>query len=109
MHAWAMSTKQLVCGMPIIDLVEKYCNGCTLGKQHHAPFPQATAYRAEYGPELVHTQLCGPITPMTPGGNKYILLVMDDYGRYMWLGPLKSKDEAFERFIDRENPYLILS
>lgn len=64
-----MSTKQLVRGMPVIDRMAEYCDGCALGKQHRAPFPQATAFRAERGLELVHTDLCGPITPTTPGGN----------------------------------------
>ena len=86
-----MSTKQLVRGMPVIDRVAEYCDGCALGKQHRAPFPQATAYRAERGLELVHTNLCGPITPTTPGGNKYFLLVVDDYSRYMWLALRRSK------------------
>lgn len=46
----------------------------------------------------MHTDLCGPITPTTPGGNKYYLLVVDDHSRYMWLELLKSKDEAYPRF-----------
>lgn len=78
-----MSTKQLVRGMPTIDRVEEYWDGCALGKQHRAPFPQATAYRAERALELVHTNLCGPITQTTTGGNKYFLLIVDDFSRYM--------------------------
>ena len=93
-----MSTKQLVRGMPVIDRVEEYCDACALGKQHRAPFPQATTYRAEHGLDLVHTDLCGPITPASPGGKQYFLLVVDDHSRYMWLELLKTKDEAFECF-----------
>ena len=44
--------------------------------------------------ELVHGDLCGPITPTTNGGRRYFLLLMDDYSRYMWLQLLMSKDEA---------------
>ena len=93
-----MSSKQMVRGMPPIDHVQEYCDGCALGKQHRAPFPQVATYQAEKGLELVHTDLCGPITPTTPGGSKYFLLVVDDYSRYMWLELLKSKDEAFDCF-----------
>jgi hypothetical protein len=46
----------------------------------------------------MHTDLCGPITPPSPGGKKYFPLVVDDYSRYMWLELLKSKDEAHQRF-----------
>ena len=63
----AMSSKEMVRGMPLIDRMEEYCDGCALGKQHRAPFPQVAGYRAEKGLELVHTNLCGPITPTTPG------------------------------------------
>jgi hypothetical protein len=48
--------------------------------------------------ELVHTDLCGRITPATEGGNNYFLLIVDDRSRYMWLEVIKTKDEAFERF-----------
>nr|XP_045084396.1 uncharacterized protein LOC123493968 [Aegilops tauschii subsp. strangulata] len=34
----AMATKEMVRGMPVIDRVEEYCDGCALGKQHRAPF-----------------------------------------------------------------------
>lgn len=94
----AMSAKGMVRGMPEISRIEQYCDGCALGKQHRAPFPQASTYRAERGLELVHTDLCGPITPATPRGNKYFILVVDDYNRFMWIELIKSKDEAYSQF-----------
>ena len=36
--------------------------------------------------------------PPTPRGNKYFILVVDDYSRYMWIELLKSKDEAHTCF-----------
>lgn len=74
------------------------CDGCALGKQHHTPFPQATAYRASAGLDLVHGDLCGQITPPTPGGKSYFLLLVDDHSRHMWLELLASKDEALSYF-----------
>ena len=44
--------------------------------------------------ELVHADLCGPITLETPGGKKLFLLIVDDMSRYMWLVLLATKDEA---------------
>ena len=46
--------------------------------------------------ELVHGDLCGPITPATNSGRWYFLLLVDDCIRYMWLQLLTSKDEAVE-------------
>jgi transposase InsO family protein len=94
----ALSRKGMVHGMPEVDRIEEYCDGCALGKQHRAPFPRASAFKAERGLELVHTDLCGPITPVTLSDNSYFLLVVDDFSRYMWLEVLKTKGEAFQRF-----------
>jgi hypothetical protein len=94
----AMSSKQMVRGIPAIDRVETFCDGCALGKHHRTLFPQASAFRAEHGLELVHTDLCGPITPASPSGEQYFLLVVDDHSRFMWLELLRCKSEAFERF-----------
>jgi hypothetical protein len=84
--------------MPEVKRVEEYCDGCALGKQHRSPFPAASPYRAQRGLELVHTDLCGPITPTTPGGNNYFLLVVDDFSHYMWLEVIKAKSDAYRTF-----------
>jgi hypothetical protein len=42
----------------------------------------------------VHGDLCGPITPATPRGNRYFLLLVDDLSRYMWVAAIPSKDCA---------------
>jgi len=93
-----LGRKEMVEGIPQIRGVEQVCDGCALGKQHRAPFPRATAYRADNLFELVHADLCGQISPPTPRGKSYFLLVVDDHSRYMWLELLKSKDEAFTYF-----------
>jgi transposase InsO family protein len=42
----------------------------------------------------VHGDLCGPVTPATPGGRRYFLLLIDDLSCYMWVVILGSKGEA---------------
>lgn len=64
------------------------------GKQRRASFPQTAKFRATKKLELVHGDLCGPISPPTPGGKRYFLLLVDDHSRYIWLTLLASKDEA---------------
>ena len=51
-------------------------------------------YRAAKVLELVHADLCGPISPPTPAGKRYFLLMVDDKSRYMWLPLVTAKDEA---------------
>jgi hypothetical protein len=93
-----LARKNMVRGLLEVDRVDDLCDDCALGKQHRAPFPRASAYRAERGLDLVHTDLCGPITPTTVGGSNYFLLVVDDYSRYMWVEMTKSKADAFMFF-----------
>jgi transposase InsO family protein len=42
----------------------------------------------------MHGDLCGPVTPATPRGRRYFLLLVDDLSRYMWVVVLGSKGEA---------------
>jgi len=62
-------------------------------QQRRLPFPQQASFRAKDRLELVHGDLCGPVTPATPGGQRYLLLV-DGLSRYMWVMVLGSKGEA---------------
>ncbi|CAH9146107.1 unnamed protein product [Cuscuta epithymum] len=93
-----LSKNQMVTGIPVIEHVEELCDGCCIGKQHRNPFPRVSNYRAREPLELVHCDLCGPITPSTAGGKRYFLLVVDDYSRFMWVELLATKDEALRCF-----------
>ena len=84
----------MVHGLLAIHHADELCEACLAGKQRCAPFPNQAKYRAERPLELVHGDLCGPITPATPSGKKYMLLLVDDMSRYMWAILLASKDEA---------------
>jgi hypothetical protein len=44
-----LGIKDMVLGMPIVDRVEHVCDGCVLGKQHRAPFPSTSQFRAKKG------------------------------------------------------------
>lgn len=76
------------------EQVEQVCNNCLAGKQRRTPFPTEARERAADVLDLVHGDLCGPITPTMPSGGKYFLLLVDDKSRYMWLSLLGSKDQA---------------
>jgi transposase InsO family protein len=103
-----LEREEMVCGLPSIDRVDQVCEDCILAKQKRAPFPQAAKYRAQEELELVHGDLCGPISPPTPTGNAYFLLLVDDMSRFMWLTLLRSKADAlvaimsFQARVERE-------
>lgn len=94
----SMLKRELVIGLPSNSVEKETCSSCMLGKQTRHVFPGATSYRATQILELVHGDLCGPITPSTAAGNRYIFVLIDDHSRYMWSILLKGKDEAFEKF-----------
>ncbi|WVZ84036.1 hypothetical protein U9M48_031114 [Paspalum notatum var. saurae] len=60
--------------MPRIEHVEELCDSCLAGKQR-SPFAKKAKYRAGDRLELVHGDLCRPISPATHGGRKYFLLL----------------------------------
>lgn len=93
-----LSQKGMVEGLLHIEHIEQLCEGRLVGKQRRKSFPQNSMYKAEKPLELVHGDLCGSITPATPAGNSYFLLVVDDCTRYMWVLLLKTKDQALSAF-----------
>jgi hypothetical protein len=70
---------ELFRGLPALEHVEQICEACLPGKHRRAPFPQQTSRRASKTLELLHGDLCGPVSPSTPIGNKYFLLLVDGY------------------------------
>ncbi|GJT11190.1 retrovirus-related pol polyprotein from transposon TNT 1-94 [Tanacetum coccineum] len=48
---------------------------------------------------LLHMDLCGPMRVASINGNKYILVIVDDYSRFTWVKFLRSKDEALDFII----------
>lgn len=93
-----MSRIGMVEGMPRVEHITQFCDGCVLGKHKCAPFPQAAQFRASQRLQLLHCDLCGPISPASPAGNKYFLLLVDDFSRHMWVEMLKKKGEALSMF-----------
>lgn len=60
-----LSSKGMVDGMPKINQSAQICDGCIIGKLHRSPFPQKAIFRAKEPLELIHGDLCGPISPPT--------------------------------------------
>ena len=75
--------EKMVRGLPHIKHGGELCDNCLAGKQRRLPFPKVAKYRAKDALELVHGDLCGPITSATNGGRRYFLLLMDDCSLYM--------------------------
>jgi transposase InsO family protein len=46
--------------------------------------------------EMLHMDLFGPIAYISIGGNKYGLVIIDDYSRFTWVFVLQDKSETQE-------------
>jgi len=49
--------------------------------------------------ELVHMHVCGKMGAKTIGGAEYFVSFMNDKAHYSWVYPLKTKDQAFNQFL----------
>jgi hypothetical protein len=65
-----LAREELVHGLLEIGQVGQLCNVCQARKQRRTSFLVKAEYWAERRLELVHEDLCGPISPATPRGNK---------------------------------------
>lgn len=87
-----MIRRELVIGVPHINVEKETCEYSLLGKQSRHVLPKATQYRAQGVLELIHGDFCGPIAPpSTAANNRYIFVLIDDHSRYMWTILLKRK------------------
>ena len=73
------------------------CESCLEGKMTKRPF-NAKGRRAQELLELVHTDLCGPMSTQAKGGYEYFITFIDDYSRYGYVYLMKWKSETFEKF-----------
>ena len=69
-----------------------------VGKQAKQSFPTGKSKRAEAVLELIHADLCGPMRTESLAGNKYFMLLTDDFSRMSWVYFLKYKSESFDCF-----------
>ena len=75
-----------------------FCETCIGGKHQRSKFP-ASSTRCKEPLGLVHSDVCGKMNTASLGGAVYFLTFIDDNTRYVWIYPLKHKDEVFDRFL----------
>lgn len=91
--------KDMVVGMnDTTDEKDAVCEGCVMGKQHRSEYPKGVAQRATEPFELVHSDVCGPMSVNSIGGSRYFVTFTDDYTRYTYIYFIKHKDEVLVKF-----------
>lgn len=77
-----------------------FCESCVYGKHHVLPYALTGTTKATKPLELVHSDLCGPMSTLSMGGVAYFLTFIDDWSKYTVAYYLKHKDETFSCFVD---------
>ncbi|GKD73556.1 retrovirus-related pol polyprotein from transposon TNT 1-94, partial [Tanacetum coccineum] len=75
---------------------EHLCPSCEQGNSKMASHPPIPVPNSKQRLHLLHMDLYGPIRVESINGKRYVLVIVDDYSRYMWVYFLRSKDEAPE-------------
>ena len=77
---------------------DRQCEGCAFGKQHRNPFPKKSEHESSQLLELIHTDVCGPISIDSVGGSRYFVTFIDDYSKYTTVYIIKHKSEVLKKF-----------
>ena len=70
------------------------CLVCATAKAKQQFQRTTPSTRAKKPLELIHSDLCGPISPISPSGCRYYILYIDDYSRLSWVYFLRTKTSA---------------
>ena len=73
------------------------CEACLMGKMTKTPFSR-TMERATDLLEIIHTNVCGPMSVDARSGYRHFLTFTDDLSRYGYIYMMKHKSETFEKF-----------
>ena len=78
------------------------CESCLLGKMTKTPFT-GHCERASDLLEIIHTDVCGPMSTAARGGFVYFVTFTDDLSRYGYIYLMRHKSETFEKFKEFQN------
>lgn len=91
--------KKMVFGMDSKPSDSDVCEACAKGKGARQWF-DGTRKRATSTLDLVHTDVCGPITPNSRDDERYFASFIDDYSHFAVIYIMKQKGELFQKLQD---------
>src|SRR5579871_3891619 len=104
-----IKVEKMVDGMRIDEATlpkDELCEACIKGSQTRDLNDKPMRRRTVPG-DLIHSDLCGPITPLSTGENLYFVTFIDDATRMTYLCTLKTKTskEVREAFVEFKNVF----
>ena len=102
-----LKLESLVDGMKIAEKGELSCTPCILGK-HTNNINKSPSERAKSPLEMVSSDVCGPITPASPDGFRWVISFIDNYSGFIFVYFMKNKSDATQalrKFIADISPF----
>nr|GEY38021.1 retrovirus-related Pol polyprotein from transposon TNT 1-94 [Tanacetum cinerariifolium] len=78
----SLASKKLVRNLPKLKFDQHFCDACKIKKQAHASHRAKNIVSMTRCLELLHMDLFGPFAVQNYRGNRYTLVIVDDYSRY---------------------------
>ncbi|CAH9079864.1 unnamed protein product [Cuscuta europaea] len=95
-----LKNNELVVGLPKIKYsLDHICSACATGKQSRSSFKTKNFVSTSKPIELIHMDLCGPMSVRSRGNKEYVLVIVDDFSRFTWTIFLASKKDTFNEFV----------
>lgn len=106
-HASETRVRQLADGMATGITVAAggqsiFCEPCVRGKMHRTAISSQPAGRAKEKLELVHSDVCGPMSCSSFGGARYFVSFIDDLTRKTEIFFIKEKSQALPSYKEFE-------
>ncbi|GJS60852.1 retrovirus-related pol polyprotein from transposon TNT 1-94 [Tanacetum coccineum] len=76
-----IASKELVRNLPKLKFDQHFCDAYKIGKQAHVSHKAKNIVSTTRCLELLHMDLFGPSAVRSYGGNRYTLVIVDDYSR----------------------------
>ena len=73
-----------------------YAKGCVKGEYTKKTFPSSES-KAKGILEIIHSDLCGPMSSSSLSGSVYYVSFIDDFSRKAWIYFMKNKYEIFSK------------
>ena len=79
--------------LPSMDKQNVFCESCVMGKSTKLPFESRKSYATAFLHTL-HSDVWGPASVPSYDGNRFYLIIVDEYSQYIWFFPMNQKSDV---------------
>lgn len=87
-------------GLEYDEVDKEPCVSCIEGKQSRKPFKTIACKKSTSLLEIIHSDICGPMSEVSFQGNRYVIFFIDDYSRRVFAYFMSTKTEVMSKFCE---------